>query len=129
EEAFEAALNVRGLVEGATVKAAFESFQPEIPDVGGTQLTTIEEESEGPGLAGDRELEPTEVEGLDDRKRSAKEKRKQKKSKRPSLDESAEADLASVAADAKLEPQVSQTSADTFPSAASTEERVLAEPT
>ena len=87
EDAFQAAISARGLTHGSTVDAAYQSLQPEIPDIGGTQLTTIEEEAEVPTPDPQQEPESTVVEETNDRKPSKKEKRKQKKSKQTSFDD------------------------------------------
>ncbi|KAK5259954.1 hypothetical protein LTR40_005024, partial [Exophiala xenobiotica] len=85
EQAFEAAVNVRGLSEGATVRDAVQAFQPEFneqQEPTGNSLATIEEGSEMPALA----VEPQPDIAQPGRKPSKKEKRKAKKSSRKSSD-------------------------------------------
>ncbi|OAP56582.1 hypothetical protein AYL99_08694 [Fonsecaea erecta] len=83
EEAFKQAMEARGLTTGATIEAAYQAFQPEIPDIGGTQLSTIREEGELPSPSTERVSVPTDGERLAGR--SKKEKRKQKKAKKTSI--------------------------------------------
>jgi hypothetical protein len=83
EQAFEAAVNVRGLSEGATVRDAVQAFQPEFSEQQeptGNSLATIEEGSEMPALA----VEPQPDIAQPGRKPSKKEKRNAKKSSRKS---------------------------------------------
>jgi hypothetical protein len=121
EEAFEAALHTRGLSDGATVLAAYQSFQPEIPDIGGTQLTTIQEEGELPTPAMEQEPTATELDALVGRKPSKKDKRRQKKARQTFTDEWPEAD--------KQENDIDRSVAITGADRISPEERVFAEPT
>ncbi|KIW71739.1 hypothetical protein PV04_03874 [Phialophora macrospora] len=121
EEAFEAALHTRGLADGATALAAYQSFQPEIPDVGGTPLTTIQEEGELPTPATEQEPTATELDALVGRKPSKKEKRRQKKARQTLSDDWPEAD--------KQETDVDQSVAVVGADRILPEERVFAEPT
>lgn len=82
EEAFEAAVQARGLREGASLGAAYQAFQPEGSDqfdIAGTPLTTIEEESDAPLPALGEGVVMTEQLPALPRKLSKKERRKEKK--------------------------------------------------
>ncbi len=129
EHAFEAAFNARGLAEGATIETAFHSFQPEIPDVGGTQLTTIREENEVATPASEQENPSAELAVFPDRKSSKKEKRKQKKSKQVSLDDWEEPSPIPVDTSDKLEAETQQPEQVVEADRPLPEEIILAEPT
>ncbi|KIW98356.1 uncharacterized protein Z519_00016 [Cladophialophora bantiana CBS 173.52] len=83
EEAFKQAMEARGLTEGATVEAAYQAFQPEIPDTGGTNLSTIREEGDPPGPLAEQGSGPIERET--DTGRSKRDKRKEKKGKKAAM--------------------------------------------
>lgn len=85
EQAFQAALDARGLTEGASVDAAYQAFQPELADLGGTTLATITEEADVLTPTIERELEiPGESEQTLSRKASKKDKRRAKKASKRS---------------------------------------------
>ncbi|ETI22903.1 hypothetical protein G647_04697 [Cladophialophora carrionii CBS 160.54] len=129
DEAFEAAIQARGLADGATLEAAYQSFHPEIPDIGGTELTAIEEESEPPTSATPQEPTSTDPDSLVGRKSSKRDKRKQKKLNQTLPNDSPGADLPRAHDADKpefdIDRSVAVTSADQF----LPEERVFAEPT
>lgn len=128
EQAFEAAFRARGLAEGATVEAAIRSFQPEIPDVGGTQLTTIQEETELAPIS-EQDLAPAAIGALVGRKASKKDKRKQSKSKQLPLDDWAEPTPVSVENADQLEPDLHRPQGDSAAERSMLENTNLAEPT
>ncbi|KAJ9612632.1 hypothetical protein H2200_004229 [Cladophialophora chaetospira] len=129
ERAFEAAFRARGLAEGATVEAAYHSFQPEIPDLGGTQLTTIQEESELATPASEQDPPSTAIDALVGRKASKKEKRKQKKSKQVPLDDWTELSSDFAGGSDKLEAEVDKPEGSTELERLLPEDITLAEPT
>ncbi|OAL27070.1 hypothetical protein AYO20_09878 [Fonsecaea nubica] len=103
EEAFKEAVQARGLVEGASVEAAYQAFQPEIPDVGGTQLSTIREEGETPSVSTQQASGILGTEA--DVGRSKKEKRNKKKAKKAlALGNLVDSDSAPVDADQTSQP-------------------------
>ncbi|OAL19659.1 hypothetical protein AYO22_09531 [Fonsecaea multimorphosa] len=107
EEAFKQAMEARGLTAGATVEAAYQAFQPEIPDVGGTQLSTIREEGEASSPSGEQISGSIDREGVIGR--SKKEKRKQKRAKKAStLDDPVEPDSTPVETDSSLQPAMEE---------------------
>ncbi|EXJ86332.1 hypothetical protein A1O3_03283 [Capronia epimyces CBS 606.96] len=82
EQAFEAAVQARGLSDGASLDAAYQAFQPDATDqldVGGSPLTTIEEESEAPTTASEKDAVRVAHEAVPERKLSKKERRKEKR--------------------------------------------------
>ncbi|KAK5065388.1 hypothetical protein LTR84_001226 [Exophiala bonariae] len=78
EQALEAAVHARGLSQGTTMEVAHDAFLPDaptdLPDNGGTSLTTIEEENESVSPAVQMNK------AVPERKNSKKSKRKDKKS-------------------------------------------------
>ncbi|EXJ75511.1 uncharacterized protein A1O5_00017 [Cladophialophora psammophila CBS 110553] len=83
EEAFKQAIEARGLTEGATVEAAYQAFQTEIPDIRETHLSTIREEGDAPGPSAEQGSGP--IERGTDTGRSKRDKRKEKKAKKAAM--------------------------------------------
>ncbi|OQV07384.1 hypothetical protein CLAIMM_11827 [Cladophialophora immunda] len=107
EEAFKEAMEARGLTAGATVEAAYQAFQPEIPDVGGTQLSTIREEGEATASSSEQVSGSTEREAPSGS--SKKERRKQKKAKKAlTLDNPMESDSAPAEVGHSLQPAIEE---------------------
>lgn len=123
EAAFAAAIHARGLTEGATADEAYQSFQPEIPDTGGTPLTTIQEETEIPTPAPEDDQERAESEAKPDRKMSKKEKRKKAKANQSAFNDFPAEESS------KLDSQSEQARDIEIGDRSPPDERVLAEPT
>ncbi|EXJ63233.1 hypothetical protein A1O7_03680 [Cladophialophora yegresii CBS 114405] len=129
DEAFDAALQTRGLADGATVEAAYQSFHPEDPNTDGTQLTTIQEESELSTPATAQEPISSDSTFLVRRQSSKRDKRKQKQSKQTLPNDTPDADLPPVhdadRTEIDIDRSLTVTSEDQF----LPDQRVFAEPT
>lgn len=107
EQAFEAALQARGLGENSTVEDALHELQANVAEPqSGSPLTTIDEVSELPTPATEEQMDNIDGGAKIGRKMSKKEKRKARKESNPSFNAD---DTADVSADQQQPPEVTRT--------------------